>query len=52
MKLVPVTPADEALRKEALVKSVLPAFAQRCGAECVTYWNSTIGNALNVKIGS
>ena len=52
MKLVPVTSADQALRKEALEKAVLPAFAQRCGAECVTYWNSTIGNALNLKIGS
>ncbi len=52
MKLVPVTPADEALRKEALEKAVLPAFAQRCGAECVSYWNSTIGKSLNIKIGS
>lgn len=52
MKLVPVTPADEALRKEALVKVILPAFAQRCGAECVVYWNDTIGRSLNVKIGS
>ena len=52
MKLVPVTAADEALRKEALVKAILPAFAQRCGAECVTYWNTTIGKSLNIKIGS
>ncbi|MEO9148795.1 MAG: TRAP transporter substrate-binding protein [Burkholderiaceae bacterium] len=52
MKLVPVTPADEALRKEAVSKAILPAFAQRCGAECVTYWNDTIGRSLNVKIGS
>lgn len=52
MKLVPVTAADAALRKEALTKAVLPAFAQRCGAECVAYWNGTIGKALNIKIGS
>lgn len=52
MKLVPATPADETLRKEALVKAILPAFAQRCGAECVTYWNDTIGRSLKVKIGS
>ncbi len=52
MKLVAVTPADETLRKQALVKAILPAFAQRCGAECVTYWNDTIGRSLKVKIGS
>ena len=52
MKLVPVTAADESLRKQAVVKAILPAFAQRCGAECVTYWNDTIGKSLNIKIGS
>lgn len=51
MKLVPVTPADEALRKEALSKAILPAFAQRCGAECVQMWNTVIGQPLKVKIG-
>ena len=50
MKLVPVTPADEALRKDALSKAILPAFAQRCGAECVQLWNSVIGEPLKVKI--
>lgn len=52
MKLVPATAADDALRKEALVNAILTALAQRCGAECVTYWNSTIGKSLNIKIGS
>jgi TRAP-type C4-dicarboxylate transport system substrate-binding protein len=51
MKLVPATAADEALRKEALTKAILPAFAQRCGAECVTMWNDIIGKPLGVKIG-
>ena len=37
MKLVPVTPEDEALRKDALTKVILPAFAGRCGADCVGY---------------
>ena len=50
MKLVPVTPADETLRKEALSKAILPAFAQRCGAECVQMWNTIIGEPLKVKI--
>lgn len=50
MKLVPVTAADETLRKDALVKAILPSFAQRCGAECVQTWNSVIGGPLKIKI--
>lgn len=50
MKLVPVTAADEALRKEALTKAILPSFAQRCGAECVKTWNAVIGAPLKVTI--
>lgn len=51
MKLVPATAADETLRKDALSKAILPAFAQRCGAECVTMWNEVIGKPLGVRIG-
>lgn len=50
MKLVPVTAADERLRKEALEKAVLPSFAKRCGADCVKLWNETIGKTLSVSI--
>jgi TRAP-type C4-dicarboxylate transport system substrate-binding protein len=50
MTLVPVTADDEALRKDALTKAILPAFAQRCGAECVTTWNGTVGKFLGVSI--
>ncbi|MFM8802135.1 MAG: TRAP transporter substrate-binding protein [Tagaea sp.] len=50
MRLVAVTPADEALRKDALQKAILPSFAQRCGAECVATWNQTIGQALSIRI--
>jgi TRAP-type C4-dicarboxylate transport system substrate-binding protein len=50
MKLVAVTPADEKLRREALEKAVLPAFAKRCGAECVKLWNETVGKALSITI--
>jgi TRAP-type C4-dicarboxylate transport system substrate-binding protein len=52
MKLVPASAADEQLRKDALAKAVLPAFAQRCGAECVTMWNRVIGAPLGVRIGN
>jgi TRAP-type C4-dicarboxylate transport system substrate-binding protein len=51
MKLVAVTPADETLRKDALVKAIMPGFAQRCGADCVANWNATIGQSLGLKMG-
>jgi TRAP-type C4-dicarboxylate transport system substrate-binding protein len=51
MKLVAVTPADEALRKDALAKAIMPGFAQRCGADCVANWNATIGQSLGLKMG-
>ena len=50
MKLVAVTPADEALRKDALVKAIMLGFAQRCGADCVPSWNATVGQSLALKM--
>jgi TRAP-type C4-dicarboxylate transport system substrate-binding protein len=46
MRLVPLSEADEALRKRAFAEAILPAFAQRCGAECVRVWNDTIGKLV------
>ena len=51
MKLVPVTEDDEALRKDALTKAILPSFATRCGPDCVQTWNGTVGQSLGIKIG-
>lgn len=48
--LVPVSDADTALRTEATTKAVLPAFKTRCGDECATSWNATIGAELGYKI--
>ncbi len=49
MQLVPITPQDEALRKQLLIKSILPKWIQRCGSECVTAWNGTLGSALGIQ---
>lgn len=48
MTLVPVTDADQALRKKAFAEAILPDFAKRCGADCVTRWNATIGKAVGI----
>ncbi|MBS0643970.1 MAG: TRAP transporter substrate-binding protein [Acetobacteraceae bacterium] len=50
MKLVPVTPADEALRKRLLVQAILPSWISRCGPECVEAWNSTLGVELGIPV--
>ena len=42
--------ADEALRKDALTKAILPSFAKRCGPDCVKTWNDTVGKTLNVTL--
>lgn len=43
MTLVPATPRDEALRREALAGTVLPRWQQRCGPECAARWLDLIG---------
>jgi TRAP-type C4-dicarboxylate transport system substrate-binding protein len=49
MHLVSVTPEDEALSKQLLIKSILPKWIRRCGSDCVVAWNSTLGPALGIE---
>ena len=48
MTLVPISAEDQALRKQLLLKNIIPKWIQRCGSECVTAWNGTLGNALGI----
>ncbi|WP_108483759.1 TRAP transporter substrate-binding protein [Oceaniglobus ichthyenteri] len=50
MTLVPLSDADKTLRAEAVKSAILPAFAERCGDDCVSAWNDTIGAKLGVMI--
>lgn len=50
MTLVPLTEADDVLRAAAVKEAILPEFAERCGADCVTAWNASIGETLGVTI--
>ncbi len=45
MNLVPVTAEDDARRAELLASSILPRWVRRCGPDCVTAWNETMGAA-------
>ncbi|NPC56962.1 TRAP transporter substrate-binding protein [Caenimonas sp. S4] len=48
MVLLPISPMDAQLRREALVRQVLPRWAARCGAECVKSWNATVGKTVDL----
>jgi TRAP-type C4-dicarboxylate transport system substrate-binding protein len=50
MNLMPLTAEDEAQRGQLLTESVLPRWAQRCGHDCVTAWNGTLGAALGIPL--
>lgn len=49
MTLVPVSDADLALRREALLQTVLPRWAKRCGSECAARWNATVGKVVGLQ---
>ncbi len=49
LKLVAYSDADDAARKEAVSKVVLPAFAKRCGEACTANWNKSVGKVLGVE---
>lgn len=50
MTLVPATDADMALMADAAKMAVLPAYKERCGADCATSWNETIGASMGFEI--
>jgi TRAP-type C4-dicarboxylate transport system substrate-binding protein len=52
MALVPVTAEDEARRSSLLGSSILPRWVQRCGNDCVTAWNGTLGVALGLNVSA
>ena len=51
MELVEVTDADLQRALEVMESSVLPQWAERCGEECVGFWNETAGQALGISAG-
>jgi TRAP-type C4-dicarboxylate transport system substrate-binding protein len=48
MVLVKPTAADFELRKKALLEQVLPRWAARCGAACVSSWNDSVGKVVGL----
>lgn len=50
MKEVPESAADQRLRREILVSTVLPRWVQRCGPQCAQLWRQTLGPALGIEL--
>jgi TRAP-type C4-dicarboxylate transport system substrate-binding protein len=48
MTLVKVTDDDHDLAHRIFEKNVLPAWADRCGADCVDRWNRTVGQLYGI----
>lgn len=49
MTLVPMSKQDLELKREVLLKVILPKWAQRCGNACVKSWNDSVGKVLNLQ---
>jgi TRAP-type C4-dicarboxylate transport system substrate-binding protein len=50
MTIVPVTDSDRTLHKELMETVVLVEWAKRCGKECATEWNDTVGKVVGMQI--
>lgn len=48
MTIVEDRPEDRLRRRRLLTDAVLPAWVQRCGAECAGIWNRIIGDLLGI----
>ena len=49
MTLVEISDDDRALTKDIIRDHVLKSWAERCGADCVTGWNDTVGKVLDIQ---
>jgi TRAP-type C4-dicarboxylate transport system substrate-binding protein len=52
MTLVPTTDEDRGLIRQSFMTTVAPRWSERCGAECVTNWNRTIGQLLDLTVAA
>lgn len=49
MRLIPVSGADEAQRRQLLTGTILPRWIERCGAECAEAWNQHMAAEIGVR---
>jgi len=49
MQQVPMSAADDRLRREIFASTVLPHWLQRCGPQCAATWNRTLAHSAGVE---
>ncbi len=49
MQFVEPTKSDLAIRDRLALEVILPRWAKRCGPECATNWNRTVGKLLGLR---
>lgn len=49
LKVVRLSPDDQAMRRRILERQVLPGWIERCGPECPQLWDTTIGPVVGIK---
>lgn len=52
LTLVKVTDADLKKARKLTEAKVLPQWAERCGEECIAFWNKTAGEVLGISAGA
>lgn len=50
MKLIDLTPEDKEKLNALLLDSVIPSWAERCGADCTRTWNETVGKVVGMEL--
>ncbi|WP_422368720.1 TRAP transporter substrate-binding protein [Pelagibius sp.] len=50
MKLTSLSSEDKEALDRLLLETVIPNWAQRCGAECTRTWNDTVGKVVNMSL--
>jgi TRAP-type C4-dicarboxylate transport system substrate-binding protein len=49
MQEVPMSAADDRLRREIFASTVLPHWLQRCGPQCAATWNRTLAHSAGIE---
>jgi TRAP-type C4-dicarboxylate transport system substrate-binding protein len=52
MTLVPTSAEDRKLVRQSFDNVVSPRWSERCGADCVTNWNATVGRQFDITVAA
>ncbi|MBY0363016.1 MAG: TRAP transporter substrate-binding protein [Phreatobacter sp.] len=52
LKIVPITPEDDAVRQRIVKETVLPRWIERCGPDCADVWDRTLAPVHGIFLGN